>query len=99
MIFFLRYYYFRKLLNILHLHLEHLTSLPRNYNAVEVIFMIICMFFCIFNVLNVQCTVDCFVFGGPYFEGTTFEKNNFQKHTSAFIFRECFYMKYVSNNK
>ena len=63
MIFFLHYYYLRKLVNILHLYiyLELLTSLPRNYNAVEIISMVICMFFCIFNVLNAQsamCTLD-----------------------------------------
>ena len=66
MIFFLRYYYLKKLVNILHLYvyLEHLTSLPRNYNAVEVIFMVICMFLRIFNVLHVQsakCTVHYFL--------------------------------------
>ena len=104
MIFFLCYYYLRKLVNILHLYvyLEHLTSLPRNYNAVEVIFMVTCMFFCKFNVLNVQpvkCTVDCLVFESPILKEPLLKRTIFKNIQVPLYEESAFYMKYVSNNK
>ena len=98
------HFYLRKLVNTLLFcaYLEHLTSMLKNYKAVELNFMNVCMHLytsCLtFVTVFMAYYVDCFGFGSLTYSSTLLRMAYYNPR-NLILCRECFSVKYVSDNK